>query len=459
MDILFSDGPIVACSTSLASNAAINLVRLSGFRDLGSIGPLLDFDVQNLKPRYAHFARIKNLAGTFIDEVVLTYFPAPKSYTGENILEIAVHGNILNTNEIVELFAALPGFRKALPGEFSYRAFKNKKISLSQIEGLDSLLNAKTKNVMEQGRSLISGELNQAYLNLYENFLEHKACLELSTDFYEDVGEEVANDKLEKSFAALEKNIRFLYSRAADNYQSLKDPSIALIGKPNAGKSSLFNLLLAEDRAIVSDEKGTTRDFLTERIMFGENSFRLIDTAGLRTTENKIERAGIEKSYQVIKNSFFKILLINPFDEHDDFETQLKSLTPDLVLFTHADLKDFSEKQLPFSKMLGSIGPLTISLVDSKKNTNLNKIHSLVIGKYMKLLKNNPILIERQVESIKNIYSKFTAYERVFAKNAHDVGILSSEFNILGKKIAELIGIVSPDDVLHHIFANFCIGK
>ena len=492
MEFLYSDDPIIACSSGGQSNTAIAIIRLSGFSDISLLNKFFNIDLTNIKSRFAYFCKIID-KDEIVDEIIFTYFKGPNSYNGENILELSVHGNVFNIEKIINLFVLNSNFRQANPGEFTYRALKNKKLSLFQVEGLDLLLNASSPFSLKQGFSLLSGKLQESYTSLYNSFLNHKSSVELSIDFYEDIGEEQSQIQLKDSLSLLMSSIENLKRRINRDSMNLVSPDITLVGLPNAGKSSLFNKLLSEDRAIISNIAGTTRDFISEKIRIGDTYFNLTDTAGVRDSENIIESEGIRRALSLINKSFYKILVINPFEFSKDFFQELRDINFDLILFSHSD-RDGFETNVDIIKDLikeyfiingpieptkfgpigannngpiepiydGPIGPKTIgsigaSLINSKNDVT-KCIENLVNSKYLDVSSKEPIIIERHIELINRISLLSSNYSSLLSSE-DDISIISSELNIVGHCISELIGIVSPDDVLHNIFDNFCIGK
>lgn len=483
MELLTSSGPIIACSTNINSNTAIAIIRLSGFEDVEIFKDC--FILKEIKPRFAHFTKIVDQNKNLLDEIVLTYFKGPHSYTGENVLELSVHGNKVNVQRIINFFKKQYNFKEALPGEFSYRALKNNKLTLSQVEGLDLLINANSNFILNQGFSLLSGDLQDNYIELHKAFLNHRSAVELSIDFLDDVGEEQSEKNFNDSLSDLKSIINKLVKKVS-NTENLISPEIVLFGDPNAGKSTLFNELLGDDRSIVTDIAGTTRDFITETINIDGNYFKLVDTAGIRISDDKVENEGIKRSKDKANKAFFKILLLNPNQINADLKSYL-SINPDLVIITHID--NYNGDLEDFIKSIGPIEPAKIGPIEPEKSgpiepaksgpiepvksvpiepvkcnlltqaTEITKlIQESVNNKYLLATSQNPLVLNRHKDQISKIYELVCNYSDL-SEVESDISIISSELNSIGDCISELIGIVSPDDVLHNIFNNFCIGK
>ena len=543
MEFLYDDNPIVACSSGNTSNCAIAVIRFSGFNNLNIFSKFLSIPVAKIKPRKAHFCDLI-YEEQLIDQVVAVFFKGPNSYNGENVLELSVHGNVLNVDRILDLFINNAGFRLAYPGEFSYRALKNKKLNLSQVEGLDLLLNANSNFSLQQGFSLMSGSLQKSYLDLHEKYLNHRSSVELSIDFLEDIGEQEGNRQLFESFSNLMKSINKLCDRIKGDSAKLLNPEIVLVGQPNSGKSTFFNALLGEERSIVTNIAGTTRDFISETVHLEGVNFRLIDTAGIRNSEDAIEMEGVKRALDLVANSFLKVLLVNPFEFNAKYFEILNGIQFDHIFITHSDLTGYelaiknlletesflvllSNSNLvesansPYDKGFGhgqkvtgpmgaekagpmgaeKIGPMGAEKTGPMgakktspmegKNSNFNGLDiskefdissynligdvqfcSLKIGldnvvsilsqqasrKYSNAVSEEPILLKRHKQKIFEIAKEVDQYGQLLEEES-DISIISSELNNIGHCISELIGIVSPDDVLHNIFDNFCIGK
>jgi tRNA modification GTPase len=461
MHFEYLDGTIIACSSNYQGNSAIALIRISGFDSLLPFQPFFRLNLDNINSRYAYYTDLIS-NNEIIDSIVLTFFNQPATYNGENILELSVHGNILNVEKIIKLFVDNQLARLASPGEFTYRALKNGKMTLSQVEGLDLLLNAKTDFALKQGLSVLSGELQEQYSKLHHDFISLKTTLEMHFDFLEDIGDTQAKNLFNKHLTELTQTISHLELRASVDQGGLLSPEIILVGETNAGKSTLFNRLLNEDRSIISAIRGTTRDFISEPVSLDGTTFKLIDTAGLREfTQDLIETKGIELGLSKLKTSFFKILVINPFDNFT-LSKKFLSFDYDLIVFTHTDQPHFLEAKKTFLSS-GSIEPLLTktsppTILDSLPGSIGAEIKQVVLNKYNLQTLKSPILLERHKACIREITRELNNFKQL-VDNCPDMAIISHHLNLIGQTISELIGIVPANDVLDNLFSNFCIGK
>jgi tRNA modification GTPase len=454
---MLDDGQIiVACANHNDTNQAISLIRISGFKNFDFIQPFISFNFKKIQPRFVYVSFFKDNQSP-IDQICLTYFMAPNSFTGENLLELSVHGNVLNVDRILNLLLSIPGVRFASAGEFTKRAYINKKLNLTQVEGLDLFLNANSNLALNQGLSLLNGELFKKYELLLSLFLQHKSALEVLTDFSDDVGDD-EGWKIFHNSLKLFSDLVFKLDQDSFSGSSLLSPDIVLFGEPNSGKSTLFNLCLGSTRSIVSKFAGTTRDFISESIKINGTIFKIIDTAGIRHTIDEIESLGIGLSRNLLKNAFFKVLLINPLSSQESL-SELVGQAPDIYLFTHIETDEALEMAHKISKKL-PVGA-NCKYISLKSDVNLSSlIFQNVSHKFNDLTKDNPVLIARQRILISSCSKQTTNYlSHIQNEHYKDLGVLSLELENIGYCLSELVGIVSPDQVLDNIFANFCIGK
>lgn len=480
MNKFLRDDTIVTVSTGLRDKTAIGIIRISGSLELKGLQKFLN--LKKLKPRYAHFVKLTNDVDELLDEGIALYFPGPNSYTGEDVLELQVHGNPVQLERIKKYIVNRFGYNNAFPGEFTYRAYKNKKLTISQIEGLDLILNADNVLAIDSGLSTLNGELFGKYGDLKESFLNLNAALEMATDFSEDIGEEEASSRLLEHINVFSEKLTELYKGCEGQLSSLTTPSICFFGKTNAGKSTLFNKVLNSKRSIVSDIEGTTRDYISENYYVDDYSFRLLDTAGLRVTTDEIEKAGIEKTTELMSRSFFKIYVCNPLAE-DISKIDVDGY--DCFIFTHNDRSGFERAVNTFGHLFkdvccfsssesGPIEPLFNTgggpiepLLKNKSGPIGPKTNNSFIGpigplnreiwsKFSESKASIKVDIPRQRELICSIYETWITLDD---SEISDLGILSMKIQEVSYKLDDLIGALAPDTVLNHIFNNFCIGK
>lgn len=509
MEWLADDSPIVACSTGRSEQSAIAVIRLSGFTKLDDLASFFSINLKELEPRKALLSYLLcPKSEEKLDQVLLTFFPAPHSFTGENVLEIHCHGNQLLVDLILNNFTTDELFRYAHAGEFSYRAFRNKKLSLTQVEGLDVLLNSSTSLGVRNGLKILNGQLDQRYEKLLSSSLDLLSALELGIDFLEDVGDEAFADNLKLKHQVFIDNLSELHHKMNFSDKDLLHPKICLFGPANAGKSTFFNYLLKEKRAIVSEIAGTTRDYISESLYSHGSYFKLVDTAGLRVTDDFIESEGINSAHQLLRDSFFKVLVFDPLIEDRARFAELLAQSPDLVIFTHADCPHFDERLsclvdlvtsdtiCLYSTLTGPIGPAFNFVLDGPIGPEFLKkiapiepvilsgpigpeikkffgpigaksedgpigaeLRELVLAlcsyKYDQVFGQKEYILDRHKGLISKIYQNVNEID--FSDS--DVVFIAHQFRSVQRLIEELVGVFSPNDVLNNIFTNFCIGK
>ena len=473
--------PIIACCSGYAQNCALAIIRISGFKDFKNLNPYFKCNLEKIEERRVYHTSI-SVKQKFIDQICLVFFKGTKSFTGENTLELYIHGNTLNIEQILRLFMIRAKLRMAKPGEFSFRAFKNKKLSINQVEGLDLLLNSSSAISLDHGRKVFHGKLREEYEELQKAYLELRASLEVDIDFSEDIGD---YGKLitKKKLQLFKFKLESLYKRASLPISELNRPRIVLFGQVNAGKSTLFNNLLKKNRSIVSSRPGTTRDYISDSLYFKETCFELIDLAGFRDTEDIIEKEGMNLALDILDSSFARILVINPLQENSKNWDLFQKFTPDIVVVTHLDqlrasfdfkIWEDKMKKTPLLKLsllawsaeedewekknnFGPIGP-KIDTEISGPIEPANFILGPIIRKLDKINKQDPLFLTRHRILIEKLFKELEYFECLFEKE-NDLGILDHELMCMEELISELVGVLKVDDVMDHIFSKFCIGK
>ena len=393
-----------------------------------------------------------------LDEVLVTLFKGPHSYTGENTVEISCHGSTYIQKEIIDLFVE-NGIRVANPGEFTLRAFINGKMDLNQAEAVADLIASENegshKLAMQQMKSGFSNDLKK----LRAELLHFSSMIELELDFSQEDVEFAERDEFKK----LTNKIIFELSNLIDSFRSgnvLKNGiSVTIAGKPNAGKSSLLNTLLNEDKAIVSEIPGTTRDSIEDSLVINGINFRFTDTAGLRETVDVIESKGIEKTKEKIKKA--KILLYL-FDSNDTNFNEIKSSVngfkrDDLSIILVRNKIDLKNKNQSLLNDLKDFELLEISATDSYsvskvKNRLVNEVS--ILNPYDDIVISNSRHFEALIKALKAIEEV-----NVGLKNNISGDLLSVDIRRSIEHLAEISGEITNDDVLGNIFSNFCIGK
>ena len=393
-----------------------------------------------------------------LDEVLITLFKGPNSYTGEDTIEISCHGSTYIQKEIINLFID-NGIRIANPGEFTLRAFLNGKMDLNQAEAVADLIASENegshKLAMQQMKSGFSNDLKK----LRAELLHFSSMIELELDFsQEDVEFAERND-----FKILTNKIKSELKILIDSFQSgnvLKNGiSVAIAGKPNAGKSSLLNTLLNEDKAIVSDIPGTTRDSIEDSLIINGINFRFIDTAGLRETNDVIESKGIEKTKEKIKKA--KILLYL-FDIND---TNINEIKNSLDSFSRDDLsiilvRNKIDLKINNKNLLNDLKKLELIEISATEKKSVLKLKERLIDEVNLLNPYTDVIISnsRHYEALKKALKAIEEVNKGLKENISG-DLLSVDIRRSIEFLAEITGEITNDDVLGNIFANFCIGK
>jgi tRNA modification GTPase len=449
------DDTIVAIATPLG-RGALGVVRLSGPRAL-AIGQALIQTSAPLHPRRAMFARIlESSDGPVIDHVVLTWFEGPQSYTGEDVVEIGAHGSPVLLQRIVEL-AIAAGARLAEPGEFTFRAYLHGRLDLPQAEAVADLVDAVTPLQARVAMDQLEGTLTARIGRIDAALFDLTARLEASLDFPDEGFHFITREDARRETAAVKEALAELARDGRSGRVLREGRMVVIIGRPNAGKSSLFNALLGASRAIVTSTPGTTRDLLTERVDVAGLELTLVDTAGLRDARDDIEAEGVDRARQAQRVAALSLVVIDGSAPLVEEDRTLVADTPAPVLvviskadrpqaWTPSDLGDRAPEAVSTSVVTGS------GLAELRK-----RIGSLLVDRD---LQRDPPAISnlRHVTLVEHAHDAVTKAEDVLDQGATEEVVLD-ELGSARRALEEIAGRRTPDDLLRHIFARFCIGK
>ena len=397
--------------------------------------------------------------GKKVDEVLVSYFKEPKSYTAENMCEINSHGGIVVMREILEL-CLKNGAELAKPGEFTKRAFLNGRIDLSQAESVIDIINAKSNREALEGMKQLEGFLAEEINKIKKELLKLMANIEVSIDYPEYDTPEVIEEEILKT---IENSINKLnkLEKSFDNGKLIKEGiKTAIIGRPNAGKSSLLNAILKEERAIVTEYEGTTRDTIEEYVNINGITLKLIDTAGIRTTQNEIEKIGIEKSKKMAKEADLVIYIIDASkDLNEDDEEILNIVTPEktIIILNKLDLVPKIDKKTEIIKNFENV--IKISALKKEGIEDLyNKITELFNLDVINIDNEIVITNERHKKIIKDAIINLNKSKEAL-KNNMPIDIIAIGLKDVLTNLGEITGEEASEEIINEIFSRFCLGK
>lgn len=449
---------IATISTALGVGA-ISIIRVSGPESIEIVNKIFTKDLLNIESHTINYGYIKD-DENIIDEVLVSLMKAPKTYTREDLIEINCHGGIATTNKILELLIK-NGCRLAEPGEFTKRAFLNGRIDLVQAEAVNSLLNATTDISRKQAINELQGNNSNLIKELREKLIKMISNIEVNIDYpeYEDI-EELTNSKILPKLKDYLSNLETIISKSKEGRIIKEGINVALIGKPNVGKSSLLNTLLEEEKAIVTNIAGTTRDIVEGQINISGIVFNLIDTAGIRNTDNVIEQIGVEKSKKVIKDCNLILLIFNNNDILTDEDKEIfnyvkETNKPIIIIINKVDLetrlnkeylsKDYKIVEISTKTKLG-INDLKETI---KETFNLEKIITDDI---------NYSFNSRSIGLLEKSKDKIVAAINAINDN-YPVDIVELEIKSAWEILGEIIGETYTEELLDNLFSRFCLGK
>lgn len=441
------DKTICALATPIGTGG-ISIIRISGNDSLNIAKNFFvskHIDFENIKPRYLYLGNF--ISSEVKDQVLMVYFKAPFSFTGEDVVEFQFHGGQLLAQKILQ--SLLTKCSLAEPGEFSKRAFLNGKISLDEAEGISELILAESDTQLKAAEILQSGKLTEKVVEMQNKITDLLAEIEANLDYPDDVEEEQLFEKSESLLKKLDFEINEILENSKNSNLIKSGVNVAIVGKTNVGKSSLLNALLGEERAIVTNIEGTTRDTIKEKIFIDGVTVNLVDTAGLRESDDVVEKIGIEKTNQEIKNADIVLLVLDLSRElkQDEIE-MIKNLKnrPHIIVGNKSDIKN---KKFDFDYIE----------ISAKNNENISEIKKQIIEKtisgkidFSKLVLTN----ERHLSILQNTKQKI---ENALNGQIVNLDIEAFILKDIWKELGKISGTTEDEKIIDLVFSKFCLGK
>lgn len=438
---------------------AIAVIRLSGPEAVPITNRVFKgTDLEKAKTHTAHFGRIMD-GDHIVDEVVVTLFKGPKSYTGDDIVEISCHGSPYIQQRVLELLHK-QGARYANPGEFTQRAFLNGKLDLVQAESVADLIAADSPAAHDLAMKQMRGGFSQEIKNLREKLIEFASLIELELDFSEEDVEFANRDDLVKTVEQLRTVIKGLIESFQYGNVMKKGVPVAIVGRPNAGKSTLLNALLKEERAIVSEIAGTTRDVIEDELIIDGISYRFIDTAGIREATDEIERVGIDRTYAKISEAMIVLLVVDRIDLEDenlrlDVEKLRFSLSKEQKLVVLVNKVDDGDASTMFLTGLETL------VISAKTGRGIDELKQRLVEMVTSGEAGANDMVVTNARHLQEFEQTYEALSRVIQgmKEGVTSDFIAMDIRQAVHHLGQLTGEITTDDLLDNIFSNFCIGK
>ncbi len=442
-----SNQTIYALST-VFGKSGVAVIRISGNQSLEIISQITDINIKNIKPRHAYYTSLRDkITNNLLDKSLVIYYKAPHSFTGEDVVEINCHGSKAVLNSILECLSSFEDVRLAEAGEFSKRAFYNQKMDLTEAEGLADLIDAETKEQQKYALRQMEGNLKNLYSSWRETLVKILSILEAYIDFPdEDIPQNLYDDILNGVFEVRSEIEKHLTCNNVN--ERLKNGfKIVIAGKTNAGKSSLINTLTCRNAVIVSDIAGTTRDAIDINLDIGGYPVVITDTAGIRQTDNIIEKQGIDIAFQKMNEAD---IVISLYDGNDVFKDE-KVLANKKVIYVANKLDKLTEEQ---KQNITNKGHLLIS---AKYNEGIDTLISVLLNNIQdNFTSSSNFLITRiryrkSLEECLNNLKEFSLDK--------EIELSAEDIRLACRAIGQITGAIHIDEILDNIFGSFCIGK
>lgn len=444
---------IVAISTTMGVGA-ISIIRLSGNEALNIASKVFTKDLTKVQSHTIHYGFIED-GNEKIDEVLVTVMKAPKTFTREDVVEINCHGGVATTNKVLEVLLE-NGARLAEPGEFTKRAFLNGRIDLLEAEATMDLISSKAESARKISMSTLTGETSNLIKDLRNELVGIISNIEVNIDYpeYEDI-EVLTNENVLPSVQKFKEKLEEIIRKSEDSKVIKEGIKVGIIGKPNVGKSSLLNSLLEEEKAIVTDIPGTTRDIVEGSLIISGIPLNIIDTAGIRKTDDTVEKIGVEKSLKMIDTADLVIYILNNNEKMTDEEKELLDKTKNkkrIIVINKIDLETKLDKSLLDNYIE----------ISAKENIGINKIKNEIkrlfnIGE----ISSNDMTYLSNARSIALLKKSLNNINEVIEEinNDNPIDIVELSLKDAWNNLGEVIGETYTDELLDELFSRFCLGK
>ena len=447
---------ICAISTALGVGA-ISIIRVSGDNSIKIVNKIFKGkDLTLVDSHTIHYGFICE-NDKEIDEVLISIMKAPKTYTKENIVEINCHGGIATTNKILEVLL-MNGCRQAEPGEFTKRAFLNGRIDLIKAESVGDLINAETEKSMNLSLNGVKGSISELINDIRKKIVKIRANIEVNIDYpeYDDV-EVLTNTSIKPEIELILKDLNKLLKESTNGIIIQNGINVAIVGKPNVGKSSLLNTFLEEEKAIVTNIAGTTRDIVEGKIILNGIKLNLIDTAGIRNTTDIVEKIGVDKSKKTIQDADLVIFVLNNNENITTEELEMLNnidLNKTIVYINKNDL----EKKIDISKIKCE----NIVYGNTLNNSGIKNLKEKIIEIFnLEQIESNNMNYLSNARQISLVKKSILALENCLnqIENNLEIDLLAIDIKECYNLLGEIIGETYKDELLDEIFTNFCLGK
>lgn len=443
---------ICAISTTLGVGA-ISIIRVSGKEAIEKVNNITNIDLTNKKTHTVNYGYIKD-KDEIIDEVLITIMKAPKTFTTEDTVEINCHGGIATTEKVLELLLN-QGIRLAEPGEFTKRAFLNGRIDLTESEAVNDLINAKTDKARQIVINNLKGSTSNKIRTLREKLVIIITNIEVNIDYpeYKDI-EEMTIEKIKDEIDSIEQELENIIKNSENSKIITNGINVAIIGRPNVGKSSILNKLIEEDKAIVTNIPGTTRDVVEASFNLNGITLNLIDTAGIRETDDVVEKIGVEKSKKALEKADLVLLILNNNETITEEDKKLLEISKDkkrIIVVNKTDLDkklELNEKNIVYTNTIEENGIESLL----KKISEIYRLEQIETNDFYYLSN------LEQLNRLKNTRKNIKDIKQGLEDN-QPIDMLEIDLREIWQTLGEIIGETYTEELLDNLFKNFCVGK